>query len=165
MGGDEEEGGRCRRSRCRALISSLMDFVSGVSVRNHAFVMGGHLLGEVLTAKHLNMSSKQPSDLLVMSQRLICTEEEEFLLEMLNLARKLHTLHHKARQKTYLLKCSHWLIKNLNYLLSCFIQTLICHHLDLLFYENRWYLGVSFLGMKLFNYTQVRSIMLNKCSP
>lgn len=64
-------------------------------------------MGEVLTAKHLDMSSKQPSDLPVMSQRLIFTEEEEFLLEMLNLARKLHALHHKARQKTYLLKCSH----------------------------------------------------------
>lgn len=34
--GRREDG--CRRRR--ALISSLMDFISGVSVRNHAFIMG-----------------------------------------------------------------------------------------------------------------------------
>lgn len=39
-GGIKEGREGWRRSRCGALISSLMDFVSGVSVRNHAFIMG-----------------------------------------------------------------------------------------------------------------------------
>lgn len=60
-GGIKEGREGWRRSRCGALISSLMDFVSGVSVRNHAFIMGrgggggggGHLLAEILTAQHL----------------------------------------------------------------------------------------------------------------
>lgn len=43
----EREGGRRPRSQCRALISSLMDFVSGMSVSNHAFIMGSLIGGGI----------------------------------------------------------------------------------------------------------------------
>lgn len=57
-----------------------MDFVSGVSVSNHAFIMGVTYWEEVLTAKHLNV--KQIAFILtVMSWGIICTEEEEFVLK------------------------------------------------------------------------------------
>lgn len=46
-GGKKREGGR-RRLRGEALCGSLMDFVSGGSVSNHAFIMGGWSLAGVV---------------------------------------------------------------------------------------------------------------------
>lgn len=81
-----------------------MDFVSGVSVSNHAFIMGVTYWEEVLTAKHLNV--KQIAFILtVMSWGIICTEEEEFVLKKKSVAFLQRTYISSQRcQKAYLLK-------------------------------------------------------------
>lgn len=74
-----------------------MDFVSGVSVSNHAFIMGGHLLGGGIDSK----TAKQIAFILtVMSRGIICTEEEEFVLKkkVLHFCKEL-TSHHKDVRK------------------------------------------------------------------
>lgn len=79
-----------------------MDFVSGVSVSNHAFIMGVTYWEEVLTAKHLNV--KQIAFILtVMSWGIICTEEEEFVLKkkVLHFCKELISHHKDVRKPIY----------------------------------------------------------------
>lgn len=72
---------------------------------------GGHLLGDVLTAKHLKkIAFRFNGDVI---QGIVCTEGEDIVLKMQNFAEKSDTLCHKTRQKAYLLKPQHLDIQEL----------------------------------------------------